>query len=248
MRTIAILSIFALALAACSPTQKQKASATDVPVEVVTNEAGQGQGIILSVSAGVNHNHPLMAVWVEDLEGNYVQDLFVARSIATGVFRHGAEKDGTWAPGPRRRPAALPRWGHQRGIQAADGLFVPDESSAVADAYSGATPPKSFILRTRLNEKATRPFRVFLEINQSWDWNEHWTNTLYPDDEAYRTSSQPALVYSAVVDPSDPGKDVLMQVVGRSHHAGADGKLYDDLETMTTALRIVGNAVVRIQE
>ena len=39
-----------------------------------------------------------------------------------------------------------------------------------------------------------------MEINQNWDWNEYWTNDKYPDDENYKMSCQPALVYEAVID------------------------------------------------
>jgi hypothetical protein len=38
-----------------------------------------------------------------------------------------------------------------------------------------------------------------------------------------------------------------MQPIGRSHHAGADGKLYNDLETLTTALKIVESVKVVVK-
>jgi hypothetical protein len=37
-----------------------------------------------------------------------------------------------------------------------------------------------------------------------------------------------------------------MQVIGRSHHSGADGNLYKDIETLTTALQIADKVVVRV--
>jgi hypothetical protein len=108
-----------------------------------------------------------MAVWVEDLEGRYIQSLFVARSIATGVFAYGTNDAGKWAPGERRRPAALPYWGHKRGIKAADGYYVPDAGTAVPDAYSGATPKSSLHPHFQIGSILhRRPFRVLIEINQ----------------------------------------------------------------------------------
>jgi hypothetical protein len=37
-----------------------------------------------------------------------------------------------------------------------------------------------------------------------------------------------------------------MEVLGRSHHSGATGELFSDLETLTTALHIVDEIVVKI--
>ena len=90
-----------------------------------------------------------MAIWVEDTSGKYIQDLYVAESIAKGVFRHGIGSEGKWKPGEIRRPAALPYWGHKRGIKADDGLYIPSAKNPLPDAYTGATPTESFhCLRT----------------------------------------------------------------------------------------------------
>ena len=224
-------------LLSCKPSAEatKEHSVVSTPL---CNAEGQGQWISLEMLAGPEHNHPLMAVWVEDMQGNYIQSLYVAESIARGVFRHGAEEDGKWAPGERRRPAALPRWGHQRGIPASDGLFIPEPAAPMADAYTGATPAGSFLLKSRLDEVASGPVRIFVEVNQSWDWNKHWTNARYPEDEAYKTSAQPALVYSAILDPQEADRWNALELVGRSHHSGKDGEIYQDTETLTTALRI----------
>ena len=149
-------------------------------------------------------------------------------------------------PGEIRRPAALPRWSHQRGIRTEDGLYLPTPQNPVADAYTGPTPGKGFILHTRLNQDVTGSFRVLFEINQTWDWNECWTNNKFPEDEEYKTSCQPALVYMASIDPTDPGKDYVMELIGRSHHSGANGELFSDLETMSTALHIAEQIEVRL--
>ena len=129
-----------------------------------------------------------------------------------------------------------------------DGLYVPTPENPVPDAYTGPTPGKSFVLHTRLDDPGPEKFYVLFEINQTWDWNEYWTNNKYPDDEEYKTSCQPALVYSTLVDLNGPRQEYPMELIGRSHHSGADGKLYDDLHTMTTALRIAERIVVRIPQ
>jgi hypothetical protein len=148
-------------------------------------------------------------------------------------------------PGEIRRPAALPVWSHSRGVKEADGLYVPTTTTAIADAYTGATPPKSFLLNTKLDRPIQEPFYVYFEINQTWDWNEFWTNNKYPDNDAYKTSCQPSLVYRTLIDPEDPRESYTMEIVGRGHHAGETGTIYTDLETMTTALNITRAITVR---
>jgi hypothetical protein len=66
-----------------------------------------------------------------------------------------------------------------------------------------------------------------MEINQPWDWNEYWTNTKYPDDEEYKTSCQPALVYRAIVNLDNAEKTYPMKVIGHSHYSGKTGELFN---------------------
>ena len=85
---------------------------------------------------------------------------------------------------------------------------------------------------------------VLLEINQSWDWNEYWTNDKYPGDEDYLSSSQPAVVYMTTVDLAKPDTIYELKVIGHSHYSGNDGMLYEDIGSLTTALDIAG--VIRV--
>ena len=212
-----------------------------------TNVEGEGLSLEIEFRKGKSHYFPLMAVWIEDTLGNYIQTLYVAGSIATGIFGHGDASTGKWMPGEIRRPAALPFWGHQRGVQAEDGLYLPSPSRPVPDAYTGATPTGSFVLNTKTDDPVDRPFYVFFEINQSWDWNAYWTNDRFPGDMQYRSSAQPALVYNALVDLSGSEDEYIMEPVGRSHHSGATGELFDDLHTFTTALNIAETIIVRVK-
>jgi len=112
---------------------------------------------------------------------------------------------------------------------AEDDLYIPTPRNPIADAYTGPTPEQSFILHTRLDEERLDKFYVMFEINQTWDWNEYWTNNKYPDDEEYKTSCQPAVVYSVLIDLNDPQEEYEMRIIGRSHESGANGELYDDI-------------------
>jgi hypothetical protein len=242
-----ILTITALMMFAVS-CNTSKVPLNEVPDHISSNPNGNGPKLEIEMTRGEGHNHPLMAIWVESESGEFIQTLFVAESIGRGIFEHGDASKGFWLPGEIRRPAALPRWSHQRGIKAGDGLYLPTLRDPVADAYTGPTPGKSFILHTRLDEPVKGKFRVLFEINQPWDWNEYWTNNKFPGDEEYKTSCQPALVYMASFDSGNPGEAQEMNIIGRSHHSGASGDLYSDLETMTTALHIADKIVVKVAQ
>jgi hypothetical protein len=242
-----LLSLLIIPLMALYQCRSGKATSQEVPQETLnTNQEENGTPLQLTFLKGPEHNYPLMAVWLETTDGKYIETLYIANSIGEGVFRHAEKSEGKWKPGPIRRPAALPYWSHQRGVKASDGLYTPDEKNPMPDAVTGATPTGSFWLNTRTSEKLEEPFNILFEINQSWDWNEYWTNNKFPEDEDYKTSSQPALVYSATIDPSQPGRIYVLKPVGHSHYSGKDGSLNEDLSTMTTALEIADKITVTI--
>ncbi len=225
----------------------QRDKETREPVDTLTTSfEPKGAALELVFIRGNAHNHPLMAVWVEDLDSNYIQTLYVAESIGKGVFRHGDPSSGRWQPGAVRRPAALPYWGHQRGVQADDGYYLPTQDDPMPDAVTGATPKNSFVLKSHTPDKDIRQFRVLFEINQSWNWNEYWTNNKFPGDEHYMTSSQPAIVYEAVINPDDGQDEYELTPIGHSHWSGQDGRLFTDLSTITTALEIAESITLRI--
>lgn len=239
-----------LLLASSCLVNRQRAGQEEekkVEYQFSSNESGSGQWIRVEFQKGESFYYPLMAVWLENLEGEYIQTLYVPNSVATSNFRYGEIRDRAWQPGVRRHPQIVPYWAHKRGVKASDGLFMPDSENPVPDAYSGATPVTGFILNTRSDKPLNQPVRLMLEVNQNWDWNEYWTNDKFPDDEYYKLSCQPAVVYEALLDPSEPGKDVVMKPLGHSHPGGATGELFPDLSTLTTALTIADSIIVRLQ-
>ena len=210
-----------------------------------TNQKGEGEWLEIHFRGGSEHNHPLMAAWIEDTSGNFIQTLYVAESIAKGVFGHGDKTTGKWLPGPIRRPAALPYWAHSRGVLESDGLYIPTQETAIPDAYTGATPQAHFVLQARADKKLPDAFYILFEINQSWDWNEYWTNNRYLDDEDYKTSCQPALVYKTYISESERNSIMKLKLVGHSHYSGENGELYTDLSTITTAREITESIYVK---
>jgi len=245
MKRSPLFILIAILALSCSNT---RVPVNESPDHFSSNPMGSGPALEIEMIRGEGHNHPLMAIWVETMEGQFVQTLYVAESIAKGMFQHGDATRGFWMPGEIQRPAALPYWSHKRGIKNEQGLYLPTPTNPVPDAYTGATPAQSFILHTKLDEPGLQKFKLLFEINQTWDWNEFWTNNKFPEDEEYKSSCQPAVVYSATIDLENPQQEYPMIIIGRSHHSGANGELFTDLETLSTSLHIAETITARILE
>jgi len=248
MRNLIIFSAFGLLIASCSTGFLKKQDSISEPKEVLTtNPSGKGNTITISFKKGGSFYYPLIAVWLENPDSSYIQTLYVSKSLATGVFKYGRSEKNHWVPASRRAPQALPYWSHKRGVIADDGLYVPDQKTAVPDAYSGATPTTGFVLNTHSDSPLHGIVRILLELNQNWDWNEFWTNDKYPGDEYYKYSCQPAVVYEAIVNIDSATRYYLMHPIGHSHYSGKNGLLYKDLGSLTTALHIADSIVVAIK-
>lgn len=228
-----------------SEKKKKKEAETTL---VQSNIDGKGTQMEIDFIAGKSHNHPTLAVWVEDLEGNYIQTLFVTKALATGVFGHGEQQTGVWknAPGEVSRPATLPYFLHKRGKVNQEGTLLPTANEPIPDAYSGATPPASFQLTTRTDKPLKGKFRLLVEVNQPWDWNSYWNNNRFPGDIDYKTSCQPALVYAVTIDLNNPMEYYVLNPMGHSHYSGKDGLLYTDISSFTTALHIFDKIEVKL--
>lgn len=235
--TNVLIALFVLTALEVDAQKNKKAS----PVDTLNYASGVDQHKLqISFQKGENFNHPTFSIWIEDLNGNYIESLFVTQYIATGVFGNADAGDGNWSSeaGESIRPAALPYWSHKRNVLSRDSLFVPTPENPVTDAVTGATPTNSFYMTVPISSFPQTKFRVLIEINQSWDWNDYWTNSKYPNDQNYKTSSQPSLVYQAELDWNEPGVIAEMKAVGHGHYSGKDGSLTSDLSTLTTALSI----------
>jgi hypothetical protein len=212
-----------------------------------TNAGANGVPIEIIFKKGIQHYFPLMAIWVEDTTGNYIHPLYVAESIAKGKFKHAKYQKGKWHKDKKIIPAALPYWGHRQTDVVHDSIFMPTPEHPLPDAYTGATPTKSFVLKTAVDAEAGQVFNILFEINQSWDWNQYWYNGRYPGNKEYLKSAQPALVYRVTINANKHREKYEMKPVGHSHPYGADGNLYKDLSTLTTALNIADKIVVKVK-
>jgi hypothetical protein len=243
IKTIFISALTVMSFAACKTSRLPEQPEKTI---LEANTGGNGPEIVFDFTKGKEHNHPSFVLWAEDMDGHFIQTLFITVSMGKGVFEHGDPSSGKWLPGAIPRPAALPYWAHRRGIKGDNGLYVPSPKNPIPDAYTGATPAGSFELTTRFDKEPPRKFRILFEINQTWDWNEYWTNNRYPDEEEYKTSCQPALVYAVTVDMDNLRDSYELQLIGHSHYSGETGELFTDLATITTAMEIADKMVVKV--
>lgn len=188
---------------------------------------------------------PQFAIWIEDEAGKYIETLYATKKAATSSFFNA----NIFSDEIIRRPESLPHWSFSRGVVDREGLMMPSRDNPLADAMTGATPPSHFDLETIVDQPLTK-FVVKMEINRSYDFNEHYHPQAFPDDPVYSgsgNSAQPSLIYSADVDLSKQQHYYLMKLQGHGHHSGQDGKLYSDLTGITTALDMVDRAIVEVR-
>jgi len=243
MKTIYLI-ISGLVIWGC--TSKQ--SVTESKIQLKTTPETINTAIEIEFFKGKAFKAPSFAIWIEDIDGTYIETIFVTRYVATGKFGQGEIEPGKWKNEPDyvRRPATLPYWAHKRNIQAPDGLYVPSPETPVPDALSHATPKTDFILNTGSKVLSGKKFRILFEINQPWDSNNYWTNSKFQNDLNYFTSLQPALVYAVTIDTDSQETEYFLNPIGHSHPSGNNGKLYTDLTTLTTAKEIAEKIVVRL--
>ena len=230
--------ITSMMMASCSKEQIEY-QAGDLSVCI---EAGDGWLHDYPLFLGIKKkNPPQIAVWLEDTDGRHLGTLYASKKIAT--------QDWVGASGNRRKEA-LPYWCHRRGVVYEDGLYLPTKSQPLVDGMTGATPRTDFDVR--LKDKAgIRHFYVMVEVNHSIDFNDRYSENKKEDEPDYsggpEGSGQPALIYRADVDLDSAYTSFDAVLIGHSSADGTDGKLYDDLQGITSALTIVKRITVNIK-
>jgi len=220
----------------CKTSEKQtKVTEYKDSVTISTNEISDD--IIINITKGGSFNYPTFVIWQEDLEGNFVKTLYITKSYASGVFGREMIGDTMWMnkPGKSYQPAALPYWTYKKGL-INNKTYVPTPENPYIDAYTGATPTTNFSFDTKIKISKNQKYKILVEVNQTWDWNNFWTNNKYPENNAYKHSAQPSLIYAVNID--NENNTFYLNPIGHGCPTGENGKLYTDLSTFTTALDI----------
>jgi len=243
-----IMSFTALLISNPLEAQNKKRTNNYIMDTIVLNSSNNNPQLVVEIKKGASFNHPTFAIWIEDLNGKILETIFVTQSFGSGIFGHADAGNGTWQdkPGESLRPAALPYWSHKRNKISRDSLYVPTPENPVPDAITGPTPEGDFVLITGSSYELPDTFKVMLEINQTWDWNEYWTNKKFSNDSDYKSSSQPSVVYSTVIETEESVLLYELIPIGHGHYSGKDGKLYKDLSTLSTALNIIEKITVSV--
>jgi hypothetical protein len=193
-------------------------AAMELTVESGEHWLGKMKAFIFSVQ-----KTPQMAAWIEDEAGRYISTITVTGRSAGQKWR-GAPKEG--------RPEALPVWNHRSNNSAAN----------TVDTVSTATPKSPNA--TAINKSALvdgNTYTVYLEINHSFDYNDTWTK------ENSGVNGQPSIIYQAQFTAGQPGRIPLVPM-GHGSVDGSDGNIVNEIEHFSSALNIVQNAYITVNQ
>ena len=217
---------------ACKLTQKAQETITYTDDSSMNN----GHPMQFDLIKGEGFNHPTYAIWLENMDGDYIKTIFITQSYASGIFGHEMVGDSVWlkTTGASYQPAALPYWTYKKGLIDGDQL-IPTPDHPFVDGYTGATVQQDFQFNTS-SINVQEPYRILLEVNQPWDWNKFWNNGKYPDSEAYKHSAQPSIIYAVMINTEE--SLYYFNPIGHGDPKGESGKLFTNLTTMTSAKEI----------
>ena len=222
MKSIAFLCIFVTLIGCfgCNRGGKNPQSIINSSMElsVVPGENWYGKMKIFIFSV---KKTPQMAAWIEDDQGHYISTITVTNRSAKNNWR-SAPREG--------RPEALPVWSHriQNNMDQIDGV----SSATPKGAIDVNVDNRSLII--------TQEYRVYLEINHSFDYNDTW-----PEKEN-DVNGQPSIIYYAQFFAGETGRIKLIPI-GHGSIDGSDGNIMQKLEGITTALTIIKEAYLIIE-
>jgi len=180
-----------------------------------TRQGAQGTKLTIDLRKGAYFHYPQYALWLETLDGAFIQPLFVTEKLARNDFANkvrlrnpqqvfnadiAAMDEATWqqtftsetltaaATQQRTRPESLPVFLHQLATKPTKAMATePGAASAHVniDAYAGATLLDNFLLTTQSEQPLPAQFRLRLEINQSFDFNTFYSSDRFPNDPIY---------------------------------------------------------------
>jgi len=256
-------------------------------VRVDNTRAGAlGNKLVIDLRKGPYFRWPQYALWLETMEGEFIQPLYITEKLANNRFvvkqtlrdKHevlnsdvSGYDDDTWGKlfaeeyspetaDQRVRPESLPVFLHQLKSKIPNTIFssageIASERASTkqpaTDAFAGATILDNFLLSSRSNKPLPDKYRVRFEINQAFDFNKYYSSDRFPDDPIYSGngySAQPSVIYEAIVDAQTPQQYYPMTLIGHGHHSGVDGKIYTDIDNLTTSKGIIDRIIIEVQK
>ena len=169
---------------------------------------------------GIFKRKPQFAVWVEDETGDFLDTVFVTRTMGQEEF---------WFSSLKERPYVLPIWlPLARAARDRETLGVPDKN-LVADTVTGATPSAGvFQLLWAVPDELFEKTVVFkVEVNARHDENE-----AYPDN-----FGQPSVLWRGEIHMGRETTLSFGSIVGHGAPDGATGAILTDMEGLDTELQ-----------
>jgi len=219
MKKLGSVGSLAIALAMlCGGTRSsaQQSPCPDVLNDTFGSASGAGPHVeirILFDSTSARHL-PTFAVWAHAAGTDSVQTIYVTCKGAYDRWGRAVS-----------RPSALPVWS---GVRRDEGLAT---SGDEIDALTTATPRgRDFTIRWAVPpEFRGKQVDLYVEVNVSFDYNEHYTQ-----DEA--PNGQPSLVWRASFHAGDqPAANPIALLIGHGEVRGANATIDPDLSGITTA-------------
>ncbi len=203
--------------------------------------------LMVDIKVGASHINPSFVLWIEDAEGTFLRTVFVTENVGKGDYPMARKVSGRWQNGPIYIEGALPVWAHRRGVRNKNGGFAPMPETPVPDAYTGATPMENSRLYLKIDKKKLSKFRLYFEVNQSHDFNDHFIEC-DEDEESFMSVGQPSVVYGKLIDLSNKQNKYKLLPLGYSDPEGKTGKLYRGFDKFDSALWLIEEIVVSLRD
>lgn len=238
MKTNIIINLLLAAFSLVLLTQQLKAQNKTEPVEKIeSNPEGQGLLMTLKLEKGTGYNHPLIVMWLETEEGKFIETLFLTETIGKEMSTQVINSSGKKKKESADIPAALPYWKHQSEAGDSGGLLQSGQNNRITDAIIRPVPGGSFDLSFHLSNCPAGNCRILIELNQSNESGEYG-GSHHSNEPEFITSSQPSVIYEAVVDPHILPDSILMGPIGLGNETAKTGILRANREAMTSSLQI----------
>lgn len=185
----------------------------------------------VSINAGDNwkakHN-PQFAVWLEDMNGNFIRTLTVTERASRK----------NWIFGPKQgRPESLPIWYHASNHPKSNET-EPQSDTEKADDVTSATPKSGIIIKAEISDISCR---IRAEFNNSFDYNDTYTK------KNSGVNGQPSVIYGADI-PADYSSEIELSFLGTGSLDGSDGIIHENTEGLTTSLNIVKKVIMELSK
>ncbi len=198
----------------------QQTMNADSPVLMVAREPSPEANVRVAVTVQFGPQLakvPTVAIWAESTAGAMIETLYLDPKLTWA-------EEPEWGKVTTNRSRILPIWRHRYTV--VSGI----DPSGKVDALTSATPTHSFSLDSYLTIDAGKSFVLCLEVNLPHD-----PNVDFEDPHL----GQPSLLYTALIEPGDSNRYVLLELTGHGGGAEKSGAIQYDLDGVTSARDLV---------